>query len=256
MTDQRPPARSEIALGALLPNLLTIAAICAGLSSIRFAVQENYALAVLLILAAGVLDGIDGRLARLLGAQSRMGAELDSLADFLNFGVAPPLLLYLWALTDTPNEAWLAVLVYAICCVVRLARFNIASKSDDAAPALGYFVGVPAPGGALLVLLPMYLSFAFADGPILPDTAMALYMVAVGALMVSRIPTPSFKTARVPRRSVKYVLIGFAFAAAVLLTYLWISLVALCLGYAGAVFWSAVRSPAQVPPDDPEDPAP
>nr|WP_174822830.1 CDP-diacylglycerol--serine O-phosphatidyltransferase [Ruegeria lacuscaerulensis] len=222
----------------LLPNALTITAICAGLSAIRFGVQGNYVLAVQLIIAACVLDGLDGRLARLLGSDSKMGAELDSLADFLNFGVAPPLVLYFWALQDIRSAAWIAVLIFVVCCVMRLARFNVSSKSETCDQDSAYFEGVPAPAGALLVMLPMYVSFAFADAPLLPDLLICLYMFFVGLLLISRIPTWSFKTTRVSRENVKYFLVGVVIAGAALLTYAWATLIALCVGYVGVVAWA------------------
>jgi len=145
MTDPSDKTRSEIGLIQLLPNMLTVAAICAGLSAIRFAVHGDYSLAVRLILVAGVFDGLDGRLARLLRSDSKMGAELDSLADFLNFGVVPPLVLYFWALQDMRNAAWLAVMIYAVCCVMRLARFNVSAKSPDRESEGAFFTGVNRP---------------------------------------------------------------------------------------------------------------
>lgn len=229
--------RTEFALFQLLPNMLTIAAICAGLSSIRFGVQGNYLLAVQLILAASVLDGIDGRIARLMGTDSKIGAELDSLADFLNFGVAPPLVLYYWALQDMPGTGWISVLVFAVCCVVRLARFNVTSKSDDT-PDSAYFVGVPSPAGAILVMLPMFVSFAFSDAPLLPDAVVCGYMVVIGLSLISRMPTWSFKTTKISRENVKFFLVGFAFVGAAVLTHPWITLVGLCLAYAAVVVWS------------------
>lgn len=232
--------RAEFALIQLLPNMLTVAAICAGLSAIRFAVHGDYSLAVRLILVAGVLDGLDGRLARLLRSDSKMGAELDSLADFLNFGVAPPMVLYLWALQDMRNAAWLAVLVYAVCCVMRLARFNVAAKSEDKESETSFFMGVPSPAGALLVLLPIISSFAFPAAPQLPGAVLCLYMVAIGLLMISRIPTYSFKGARVSRENVKFFLLGFAFAAAGVVTYAWTTLMVLCLAYVGTIFWALI----------------
>lgn len=234
---------SDFALVQLIPNMLTIAAICAGLSAIRFGVQENYTLAVQLIVAACVLDGLDGRLARLLGSGSKMGAELDSLADFVNFGVAAPLVIYFWALQDMQSAAWISVLVYAICCVVRLARFNVNSKADCENTPNAYFSGVPAPAGALLVMLPMFVSFAFADAPLLPDVIICAHMVLVGLLMISGIPTWSLKTARISRKNVKFFLVGFAFVGAALLTYAWITLVVLCVGYIGMVIWCLVAKP-------------
>lgn len=240
MPDHPEKSRNEVALVQLLPNMLTIASICAGLSAIRLGVQGAYELAVLLIVAASVLDGLDGRLARLLNSDSKMGAELDSLADFLNFGVAPPLVIYFWALQDMPRTAWISVLIFTVCCVLRLARFNVSSKADvedDPAASNAYFTGVPSPAGALLVLLPMSVSFAFADIPRLPDFAICAYMVLVGWLMISRIPTWSFKSARVSRENVKFFLVGFAFVGAAVLTYAWITLVVLCAGYIGMVIW-------------------
>jgi len=229
-------AKSEFAIFQLLPNMLTIGAICAGLTAIRFGVQGNYLLAVQLILVASVLDALDGRLARLLGADSKMGAELDSLADFLNFGVAPALIVYFWALQDVRGAGWIAALVYAVCCVVRLARFNVAGKSEEAEEATGeFFVGVPAPAGALLVMLPMYLSFAFDDARLLPSVVNGVYVVVIGLLMISHIPTWSFKTIRISRGNVKFFLVGFAFVAAAFWTYAWITLSVFCFAYAGMV---------------------
>ncbi|MEP2533874.1 CDP-diacylglycerol--serine O-phosphatidyltransferase [Shimia sp.] len=240
---------NDFALAQLIPNMLTIAAICAGLSAIRFGVQGNYVFAVQLILAASVLDGLDGRIARLLNSDSKMGAELDSLADFLNFGVAPPLVIYFWALQDMRGAAWLAVLVFTVCCVVRLARFNVSIKADaedTPSASSAYFSGVPSPAGALLVLLPMSISFAFSETPLLPDVLICLYMVLIGLLMISRIPTWSFKTTRVSRENVKFFLVAFAFVAAAVFTYAWITLVVLCVVYIAMVVWCLF---AKKPPD-------
>ncbi len=238
---------TDYALVQLIPNMLTIAAICAGLSAIRFGVQGNYVLAVQMIVAACVLDGIDGPIARLLHSDSKMGAELDSLADFVNFGVAAPLVIYFWALQDMSGFAWMSVLIFAVCCVLRLARFNVSSKTENVVGSglpNGYFTGVPSPAGALLVLLPMSISFAFADTPLLPDEVICIHMVLVGLLMISRIPTWSFKAARVSRENVKYFLVGVAFAGAAVLTYAWTTLVVLCVGYIAMVIWFLItRAP-------------
>lgn len=225
----------------LLPNAVTIAAICAGMSAIRFGFQGQFQAAVILVLVAGVLDGLDGKLARLLKSESPMGAELDSLADFVNFGVAPALVIYAWALQGTNSAGWIAVLVFAVSCVMRLARFNIDSKSELGGQSGNRFVGVPAPAGAFLVLLPMFVSFLFEDPELLPPGLVGFYMICVGLLMISRIPTYSFKKARVSRKSVKFLLLGFAFLAAALLTHTWATLIALDLAYAGSVFWAWVN---------------
>ena len=250
MTETPDKTRSEIGLIQLLPNMLTVAAICAGLSAIRFAVHGDYSLAVRLILVAGVFDGLDGRLARLLRSDSKMGAELDSLADFLNFGVVPPLVLYFWALQDMRNAAWLAVLIYAVCCVMRLARFNVSAKSEDREAEAAYFTGVPSPAGALLVLMPMIVSFAFPTAPHLPDAVLCVYIVLIGLLLISRIPTWSFKTTRISRENVKFFLVGFALVAAGVLTYAWTTLVVLCLVYVGMILWALI---AKRPPKNNEE---
>jgi CDP-diacylglycerol--serine O-phosphatidyltransferase len=233
---------TDLPLVQLVPNMLTIAAICAGVSAIRFGVQGDYELAVLLIVAACILDGLDGKIARLLGGDSKMGAELDSLADFVNFGVAPPLVIYLWALQDMPSAAWLCVLVFSICCVLRLARFNVSNTADGDARPLDDFVGVPAPAGAILVLLPMSVSFAFSNQPLLPDVLICGHMVLVGMAMISRIPTWSPKRVRISRGTIKYFLLGFALIVATLLTYAWITLVVFSFGYVAMVIWSQMAA--------------
>ena len=243
MADPAPPSETEVSLTQVLPNLLTIAAICAGLTAIRLGIEGRYEVAVLLIIAAGVLDGLDGRLARALGSTSRMGAELDSLADFLNFGVAPALILYVWALDDTGGIGWISVLVFAVCCVTRLARFNVGSKAEGAPKSAAYFEGVPAPAGALLVMLPMYASFVFAEAPVLPPVVISAHMVIVGLLLISRIPTWSFKTARVSRRNVKFLIVGAVVVGAALLTFAWATLIALCAAYVVTVIWAWLHRP-------------
>ncbi|KIC37771.1 CDP-diacylglycerol--serine O-phosphatidyltransferase [Leisingera sp. ANG-M7] len=246
MYDAPEKKKSEFALIQLMPNLMTIGAICAGLSAIRFAISGNFKLAVMLILLAAVLDGLDGRLARALRSVSKMGAELDSLADFLNFGVATPMVIYLWALQDMRGIGWISVLVFSVCCVVRLARFNVSSKSEDEAPKLrkGYFEGIPSPAGALLALLPMFASFAYGGRePVLHELLICLTMVLVGLAMISHIPTWSPKAVKISRENVKYLLVGFAFMAAALLTYAWTVLVVLCLAYVAMVIWGLVSKP-------------
>lgn len=245
----------RLTLVQLIPNMLTIAAICAGLSAIRFAVQGNYVLAVQLIVVASVLDGLDGRMARLLNSDSKMGAELDSLADFLNFGVASPLILYFWALQDMGNLGWISVLVFTICCVMRLARFNVSSKTesdpvneDESQAQTGaYFTGVPSPAGALLVLFPMFVMFGFPEATLPPDVVICGFVMLVGWLMISRIPTWSFKTTKVSRGTVKYFLLGFAFVVAALFYYAWITLVVLCVAYVVMVLWHLIFNRPQTP---------
>ncbi|MCE0505777.1 MULTISPECIES: CDP-diacylglycerol--serine O-phosphatidyltransferase [unclassified Roseivivax] len=249
MKDGEGPRSDKLTLVQLIPNMLTLAAIGLGLSSLRYGLDGRWELAVQMILLAAVLDGLDGRIARALGSDSPMGAELDSLADFLNFGVAPGFLLYLWALEDLPGFGWLAVLVYAICCVLRLARFNVARKEEVGGKGGedAYFIGVPSPAGAMLAMLPMFVAFAFGLGPVLPDPVLALYVMGIGFLMVSPVPTWSFKTTKVPRRNVKVFLVGFVVVGALLALYAWISLVAVCVAYVAVVLAKLVTLRRRAP---------
>lgn len=231
-------SRPELPVIALLPNLITLTAICAGLTAIRFGIAGDYARAILLILLAGFLDGIDGRLARLLKSESRIGAELDSLADFVNFGTAAPLLVYLSSLQDLRSAGWIAVLVFTVCCVLRLARFNVESRDPKPEASGNHFVGVPAPAGALLVMMPLYISFLVSDGPILPAPLSAAWVMLIGVLMISRIPTYSFKMITISRRNVPLFLVGAVVMLAAVLTYLWATLVILSLIYIVGIYWA------------------
>lgn len=230
--------QSDIRVLHLLPNLLTIAAICAGLTAIRFGYEGNFEMAVRLVLAACVLDGLDGRLARLMNRSTAVGAELDSLADFVNFGVAPVLILYSWALQDFRSASWIAVLVYAVCCVLRLARFNVSNRLDNDDAHSDFFVGVPAPAGAILVMLPMVVSFAVSDLPLTPPMFVAFHICLIGLLMISRVPTYSFKNMAIDRANAKFFLLGAAILTAALLTYLWATLTLLSIAYISCLVWA------------------
>ena len=194
--DPRPDLRRrrfrEIPIRMLVPNVITLLAICAGLTAIRMAIEGRTELALGLIVFAAVLDGVDGRVARMIKGQSRFGAELDSLADFVNFGVAPALILYFWQLHDLNNVGWISAMIFAISGGLRLARFN-ATMDDPNKPAFAanYFTGVPAPLGAICVLLPMYL--VFIGAPQLPAPITAVFTLAIAFLMVSRLPVFSGK---------------------------------------------------------------
>ncbi len=177
-TDPQPPQEPQLHLFRLLPNLISILALCSGLTAIRFAIAGNISVAVFLIALAAALDGLDGRLARMLKSESAIGAELDSLCDFVNFGVVPGLVLYLWGLGSEIRIGWIAVLIYAVCCMLRLARFNVGSRKADPAEKT-VFIGVPSPAGAMLALLPIYVGKVAAIQ--LPALAVAAWMVAVGA---------------------------------------------------------------------------
>jgi CDP-diacylglycerol---serine O-phosphatidyltransferase len=206
----------------LVPNFITLLAICAGLTAIRLSTEGRMELAVTAIVFAAVLDGLDGRVARMIKGQSKFGAELDSLADFVNFGVAPGLILYFWQLHDLGNGGWIAAMVFAISGGLRLARFN-ATMDDPNKPAFAanFFTGVPAPAGAITVLLPIYLAFLGLPQP--PAVLTALYTLLIAFLMVSRLPVFSGKTVkmRVPPEMVLPVFVSVVFFIALLISYPW-----------------------------------
>ncbi|CAN5787148.1 CDP-diacylglycerol--serine O-phosphatidyltransferase [soil metagenome] len=233
MAGRRSP-RERLPALHLMPNLVTIVGLCAGLTSIRFVLAERYELAALLIIFAAVLDGVDGLLARKLNAASPFGAELDTLSDFLNFGVAPGLLVYAYALSDAGGFGWAFVLVYAISCCLRLARFNVSRAAPPPAGRV-HFIGVPAPAGALMALLPVFLSFEdIVPAPAAP-TLTALYLGLIGLLMVSRIRTFSPRSLRISRRQGGWALIATALIVGLALTRFWLLMVLACAAYGALV---------------------
>ena len=215
--------RRQVPFVAVLPNMLTLLALCAGLTAIRMAIEHRFELAVAAIVLAAVLDGVDGRMARYLRSTSRFGAELDSLADFVDFGVAPAFLLYVWALDGLGSLGWICALVFAICTGLRLARFNAALQAEPPPPDWHkeFFVGIPAPAGALAVLLPVYLSELGLPMPGEAAAPVALFTLVVAFLMVSRFPTLSGKRfgQRVPRDAVLPLLVVSVLLIALLASY-------------------------------------
>ena len=224
-----PPRRArtrrfrKLPLRIVLPNLVTLLALCLGLTAIRYASEGSYERAVIAILVAAFLDGLDGRLARALKGTTRFGAELDSLADFLDFGVAPALTLYFWNMHEFKSFGWFAAMVFAIACALRLARFNVGlDDPDKPAWASHYFTGMPAPAGAIVALLPLYLQLSAAGLPGGRATVAVeiLYLLVVAGLMASRIPHFSGKSlGRVPREQIIPVLFGVAVVILLLATF-------------------------------------
>lgn len=237
---QDEPRIGGLTLRAMVPNAVTAAALCAGLTGIRFGITGDFDKSVLAIVLAGMLDGIDGRIARLLKAQSRFGAELDSLADNVSFGVAPALVLFLWSLEHLPRLGWFAALAYAIACALRLARFNARiDLADEPRKTAGFLTGVPAPAGAGLVFLPMYLWLSAKDFPPLEQfrdpRIVGVWMVAMAFLMISNLPTVSWGKLR-PRRSVRLMLImlvGMTVAGLILET--WWTLIGISVVYLATI---------------------
>lgn len=234
----------EIPVRRLVPNVITLLALCAGLTGIRLAFEERYELALGAIVFAAMLDAVDGRVARMIKGTSRFGAELDSLADFVNFGVAPGLILYHWALHPLGNLGWIAAMVFAICAGLRLARFNVQIEDPNRPPWAGnFFTGVPAPAGAITVLLPMYLFFL---GIQIPVAITLIYTIAMAALMISRLPVLSGKKmgTRVPPELVLPVIIVAVLFIALLISYPWIVLSIGTLAYLACLplgWWSYRR---------------
>lgn len=259
-------ARAGLTLRALVPNAITAAALCVGLTGIRFAIEASaiadparaepvWKFCVGAVILAGMLDGIDGRIARLLKAQSRFGAELDSLADSISFGVAPALVLYLWSLQQAPRLGWFAALAFAICCVLRLARFNARIDRDDQPhKSAGFLTGVPAPVGAGLAFLPLYLWIVTGRAEFSDPRLVGSWLALIAFLMISSLPTLSWAKLR-PRRSIRLELIAFAgLLVAALLTEPWLTLVGICVAYlllipVGLVSYARVRRQRAARPD-------
>ncbi|MCC6007714.1 MAG: phosphatidylcholine/phosphatidylserine synthase [Rhodobacteraceae bacterium] len=228
----------------LIPNLVTIIGLSAGFSSLRFAMDGRFEMAAALIIFAAVIDGLDGLIARRLRATSAVGAQLDSLSDFVCFGVAPGVLVYLFAMSGDPGFGWIFVLAFLICCGLRLARFNAAlGLPEPEGPPR--FVGVPAPAGAMLGLLPVFVSLSGLADLRAQTVIVSVHLGLVGSLMISRLPTPSPKRMRVAREHAPWVLLGGAVLVGVLLTRVWLLMVLLCVLYAIAVVGTSMRARAE-----------
>ena len=264
-----PPFRRRfkaIPVRTLLPNLITLLALCAGLTAIRVAVEDKLELALAAIVFAALLDGIDGRIARMLKGTSRFGAELDSLADFVNFGVAPALILYFWGLHELKSAGWIAALVFAICAGLRLARFNVMIDDPNKPVWAGnFFTGIPAPAGAITVLLPIYVSFLGVPVGLITVWFAFFYTLLIALLMVSRLPVFSGKRVgkRVPPEMVLPVFVMVVLFFAMLVSYPWQVLTVGTLAYLACLplGWlsyreyqrkdaGAVAAPATAPAND------
>ena len=233
-----------VPLRLLLPNLVTLLALCAGLTGIRMAIEGRMELALGAIVIAAVLDGMDGRLARLLQGTSRFGAELDSLSDFVCFGVAPGLVLYMWGLESLGSIGWIAPPAFAICAALRLARFNVMLEDPNKPPFAGdFFTGVPAPAGAICVLLPVYLELIGLPRLVASPAVAAAYCFGIALLMVSKLPAWSGKRfgSRIPRDKVMLLFVCVVLFVAVLVTWPWATLAVLCVAYLAALPFSALR---------------
>jgi CDP-diacylglycerol--serine O-phosphatidyltransferase len=249
----RDRPRRGIPLRAVAPNAVTALALCFGLSAVRFAISERWELAVATIIVAGVLDGLDGRIARLLKGESRFGAELDSLSDVIAFGVSPAVVLYLWSLQYMPQFGWTIALSYAVCCAMRLARFNSQiDATEQPRKAAGFLTGIPAPAGAYAAFVPMFLWLAArdADLPTIANLLRSTYVVVpwtilVALLMVSSVATYSWYSLRL-RRGVRFeALLAIALVGAAVIGAPWPTLSVAIIGYLLTIPFSA-RSYARI----------
>lgn len=226
------PRLRDISFRMMLPTIITILAICAGLTGIRLAFEQRVDMAVAMVLFAAFLDGVDGRVARLMKSSSRFGAQMDSLADIINFGVAPALVLYAYLLDEAGSLGWTAALIYVLAAALRLARFNVMDEKPKEKWQSNYFVGVPAPFGALLVLLPVYLGHLGVFPNAVFASAAIVYTLLIAFLLVSRLPVYSGKTiGRIRRDLVLPLLLGIAIFAALLTSFTWVTLSALAVAY-------------------------
>ncbi len=227
----------------LIPNIVTLGALCSGLSSIRFALIDRWDMAVALIIVAAFLDGIDGSIARLLKATSNFGAQLDSLSDFVCFGVAPALILYMWVLEDLKRIGWGLVLFFVICCGMRLARFNttlIEQHKEDWQKH--FFTGVPAPAGAVLAILPLILTLEFGNTIFANSWFSAIYLPIIGVLLISRLPTFTMKGRKIPHNAMLPVMVVAILLLVSFVVETWITIITLSVIYLLSIPFSYAQS--------------
>lgn len=232
-----PLKKRDYPITFLFPNIITIAGLCAGLSAVRFAMLGRWELAVGLLIAAAIIDGMDGRLARMLGATSTFGAQLDSLADFVSFGVAPALVMYLWQMENVRGLGWLVVLFFASCTALRLARFNTSifeDESKEESPE-DFFTGVPAPAGAMLCVLPLVLSFQFGNSFFANPWVCIVYVACIALLMVSTVSTLSAKKFKIPSNMAAPFILGGCLIIAAWIIETWLAYTVTSLIYLASI---------------------
>ncbi|MBM7406426.1 MULTISPECIES: CDP-alcohol phosphatidyltransferase family protein [Sphingomonas] len=239
---RRPRPTRGIPLRAVAPNAVTALALCSGLTGIRFAIAGDWERAIIMILVAGVLDGIDGRIARLVHGQSRFGAELDSLSDAISFGVSPALILYLWSLVAAPRIGWICALVYAVFCALRLARFNAQiDVVEQPHKSAGFLTGIPAPAGAGLAMLPIYIWLWSGEAVFRSPWIVAPWVAFIAFLMVSSLATYSWSSLKL-RRNIRFeAIVVVVIVAAALVSAPWQTLTVVCVGYLATLPFS-IRS--------------
>ncbi len=231
-----------LSFNRMLPNMLTMLALCAGLTALRYGLEGKWQPAIVALVFAAIFDALDGRIARLLQGTSKFGAELDSLSDFIAFGVAPAVILYLWTMQTAGPVGWVPVLLFNVCMALRLARFNTVMDDDEPpAWAKGYFTGVPAPAAAGLVMVPMVLWFQAEAEWLRQPFLVGAVIIAVACLMVSKLPTYSFKNIRIQQRFVLVPMLGVGLLAALGVSAPWLTMTLIVAAYVASIPFS-IRS--------------
>lgn len=226
----------DLSIGKLVPSSITLLALCSGVTAIRFGLHEQWPVAVAFVISAMILDMLDGRAARMLGADSRFGAQLDSLADLVSFGVAPGVIMYMWSLSKMGNAGWIAALIFCACAAIRLARFNVESVRDEGATKGNpYFTGLPTPAAACMMLLPLLISFQWNDPLVRQPWVSGIFIAITSVLMVSRLPTPSIKYMKLQRQHRVLAAIAFAALAALLIAWPWATMTVGLLIYVASI---------------------
>jgi CDP-diacylglycerol--serine O-phosphatidyltransferase len=226
----------DLSIGKLVPSTLTLLALCSGVTAIRFGLNDEWASAVTFVICAMILDMLDGRAARMLGADSRFGAQLDSLADLVSFGVAPGIIMYMWSLKAMGNAGWIAALIFCACAAIRLARFNVESVRDEGATKGNpYFTGLPTPAAACMMLLPLLISFQWNDPLVRQPWVSGIFIAVTSVLMVSRVPTPSIKYMKLQRQHRILAIAAFVILAALLIAWPWATLTIGLLIYVASI---------------------
>ena len=215
----------------ILPNILTIAGVCLGISSIKFSLDLNFNMAVIFITLAAILDALDGRIARLIKGTSDFGKELDSLTDFVSFGIAPAFIIYFWELNKYGKIGWAITLIYSVCCVLRLARFNLTKFKPEESWKQNYFEGVPSPIGALLILSPLVLELTEANFKINNNYFVPLFTLCIAVLLISKVPTYSFKNIKIKPALTVFILLGIGVSLVTLMFFTFETLFVFCLFY-------------------------
>jgi len=231
----------DLSIGKLVPSTITLLALCSGVTAIRFGLADEWATAVSFVIAAMILDMLDGRAARMLGADSRFGAQLDSLADLVSFGVAPSVIMYMWSLKDMGNAGWIAALIFCACAAIRLARFNVESVRDEGATKGNpYFTGLPTPAAACMMLLPLLVSFQWDDPSVRQPWISGVVIAITSVLMVSRLPTPSIKYMKLQRQHRVLAAVFFSGLAALLIAWPWATMTVGLLIYVASIPFAIV----------------